>query len=224
MAERLIVNRVRIGIIICVVILLCSSCNNKKNTKEKEPETIGTTIDVAKIIGTYQMKKDFGGSMSFDYNPDDINQLVYSQQYVFVGRVEEYIGAKYTGEHREDVKSIYSVKVLENLKGELITSDNIMLETMGGLVKDTDMFVVYEEFALPAVGETYVFSAFNCEGDLLCHSAYVGSDYKNGNVYKEFVDACDNPMTFDFKTSEERLKELNWPILSRYDVHYNNEK
>lgn len=216
-------NRVRIGIIICVVILVCSSCNNKKNTKEKEPKTIGTTIDVAKIIGTDQMQ-GYWGRMQLVYNPNDINQLVYSQQYVFVGRVEEYIGAKYTGEHRENVKSIYSVKVLENLKGELITSDNIMLETMGGLVKDTDMFVVYEDFALPAVGETYVFSAYNDEGDLLCHSAYVGSDYKNGNVYKEFVDACDNPMTFDFKTSEEILKELNYPILSRYDVHYNNEK
>lgn len=174
-------------------------------------------INVASIIGTDKMKIETCQA-SFVYNEDNLNQLTAYNKYVFVGKVESYKRTEYFD--KKDSRSsvtVYSVKVLENIKGELNTSDEIIVEKIGGLIRGSDTFIMYANDVLPAVGNTYVFVASVTEGELICSApntvAQLDSDsnYSESEVYKKYVDACEHPEDIDWDKPDK---------MSRYDVKF----
>jgi hypothetical protein len=110
-------------------------------------------------------------------NPDDDAQLTGDADYVFVGKVLSAGDTVYKFpvdiETETGTKSVsspytnYSVAVLDNIKGSLIT-ETIPLQKAGGLSEDGAEYFVYEADFLPAAGDICVFYAYaQPDGSLL---------------------------------------------------------
>ena len=117
------------------------------------------------------------GSFAINYN--DLNQVVGSADYVFVGTVESDEGTVYKNyvtmeteyEGTKEVGTPYSnymVTVIENIKGNLITEKPIPVQKSGGLSEDGTTIYLYEGDELPIIGGTYIFFAYaQQDGSLL---------------------------------------------------------
>ena len=178
-------------------------------------------VNVAKIIGTDKMKTKVSKvEIDYVYNTDDPYEVTNYHKYVFVGRVESYKKTKYSSVFNiSSGKTVYSVKVLENIKGELDTKGEIILEKSGGLIRWSDTFLVYKHDVLPAVGGTYLFVASVYDGELKCTSPGTvvklesDTNYSDDEMYKKYVEACKNPKEYDYNWIRE-------DEISRYDVNY----
>ncbi|WP_081327507.1 MULTISPECIES: hypothetical protein [Paenibacillus] len=106
---------------------------------------------------------------SFDINVDNPKEVVGFADYVFVGFVEEMTGTDYkfpvTKETEDGPKELkspytnYSIKVLDNIKGNLKKDVSIPLQKSGGLSEDKSTYLLYEDDFLPQKGKAYVFTA-----------------------------------------------------------------
>lgn len=108
---------------------------------------------------------------TFSINTDNMNELVGDADYVFVGQVVSMDGYVYKypvmveNENGEEMEisspyTNYTVNVLENIKGELLTDNAIPIQKAGGLAEDESQYVIYEEDELPEVGNTYIFFTY----------------------------------------------------------------
>lgn len=106
---------------------------------------------------------------SFDINVDNSKEVVGFADYVFVGFVEEMTGTDYkfpvTKETEDGPKELkspytnYSIKVLDNIKGNLKKDVSIPLQKSGGLSEDKSTYFLFEDDSLPQKGKVYVFTA-----------------------------------------------------------------
>lgn len=125
---------------------------------------------IAKIIGTDRMKpkyEDLADYQEFedfvtyqralgeDADLKNTTQIVDFSDNVFVGVVERYIKTN-VGDYPE---TIYAVRVIENLKGEIETNSVVEVTKVGGLNPSNRRYVLFEDDILPSVGATYIFSA-----------------------------------------------------------------
>lgn len=129
--------------------------------------TVNGNIPVSKLHG------------SFSINFDNINELVGDADYVFVGTVISEDGTEYKhpimgeaadGEEYEIASPYtnYTISVLDNIKGELVTDTEVPIQKSGGLAQDGSQYFVYEEDELPEQGSVYIFYAYaQPDGSLL---------------------------------------------------------
>jgi|GEM_PF-2946235 len=123
---------------------------------------------IAKIIGTERMKtkyedmkdyKEFEGFVTYqralgeDADIGSIDQMVDFADNVFVGVVERYIRTNVN----EYPETVYSVRVIENLKGELTEQEKVEVTKVGGLNRNSRKYEVFSNDILPRVGATYIF-------------------------------------------------------------------
>lgn len=105
---------------------------------------------------------------SFTIDVDSYAELAGDADYVIVGKVLKEMGTDYEnvvilenedGTEREDATPYtnYQVKVEENLKGELIQEEPIIITKKGGIMKDGKTYYIYSDDTLPVEGESYVF-------------------------------------------------------------------
>lgn len=116
---------------------------------------------------------------SFVYDTTNIKEAVGIVDYVFVGNVVSNDGTVY-----EDIVAMedkngrtkevgtpytnYTVRVLDNIKGELQTNDQIQVVKQGGIAQDRKSILVFENDALPKAGQNYIFLAYaQPDGSLL---------------------------------------------------------
>lgn len=192
------------GLVVLLLLLCLTGCSAKK-------------IDVGAVVGTSQMvTQTVNVSLINDYS--DVNVLVSATSYVFVGRVEEYLK---TSSSDSGSSTYYGVRVLQNIKGELITDRNITLRKCGGLLKNSDVFMVYSGDILPKVGGTYIFSTYvNAPEDdfIYCSGPFTTleideSDYLSSDLYLQFVEACKHPV--ELLGNQSALNNI-----SIFDVNY----
>lgn len=117
------------------------------------------------------------GTFSIDYS--NLNAVVGDADYVFLGNVVSEDDTVY-----KDVATIenedgttrevsspytnYTIKVMENIKGNLTTDLAIPVQKSGGLSEDGTQYFLYEGDELPIVGENYIFFAYaQPDGSLL---------------------------------------------------------
>ena len=189
------------------------------------------------IIAFFAIRKPFGpnkiktsylrGSFSIDYN--NLNEVVGDADYVFLGTIanEEGTVYKYTSIiEREDGTTYevsspytnYSVNVLENIKGHLVTDTAIPIQKAGGLSKDGTEYYIYEGDFLPTVGNSYIFFAYaQPDGSLLISgpvsnisidnvtnnisSLAISTEYENVvNAYKNQIDSGRTRFTSSYET------------------------
>ncbi|MBR5348289.1 MAG: hypothetical protein IK125_03560 [Lachnospiraceae bacterium] len=167
---------------------------------------------IAKIIGTERMKtkyedladyKEFEDFVTYqralgeEADIKNITQVVDFSDNVFVGVVEKYIRTNV-----EDFpETVYSVRVIENLRGELEKDSKVEVTKVGGLNKSNRRYVVFSDDILPSVGATYIFCARSEEDEkgkvqLRCALPNMtirlsGKEgYGNDPSYLEYKQAC----------------------------------
>ena len=107
---------------------------------------------------------------SFSYDTSDLRQVIGFAKYVFVAEVISYDGSRLEDvAYREDEKqgkvklgspyTDYTVRVTENIKGQLKINETLKIKKDGGLAPDGESVYVWENDELPRTGETYVFCA-----------------------------------------------------------------
>ncbi|GAA1405233.1 cell surface protein [Glutamicibacter uratoxydans] len=133
--------------------LLLASCSSASD------ETQGSSLPISIASG------------SFIIDVDNPRAVVGDADYVFVGQVDSFAGTDYKfpttienadGSEKEigTPYSNFKVTVLENLKGELVTTEPIDLQKWGGISEDKKSVVLYEDDSLPKKGRSYVFAAY----------------------------------------------------------------
>lgn len=125
---------------------------------------------IARIIGTDRMKPKYEDLADYKEFEDFViyqralgeeadlkntTQIVDFADNVFVGVVERYVRTN-VGDYPE---TIYAVRVIENLRGELETDSVVEVTKVGGLNRSNRRYVLFEDDILPSVGQTYIFSA-----------------------------------------------------------------
>ena len=167
---------------------------------------------IGKIIGTERMKakyedmedyKEFEDFVTYqralgeEADLKNTTQVVDFSDHVFVGVVEKYIRTN-TGDFPE---TIYLVRVVENLKGELEINSKVEVTKVGGLNASNRRYVLFSDDILPRVGATYIFSARSTEDEkgklqLRCAlpnmTVWVSGidDYQEDPTYLEYKEAC----------------------------------
>lgn len=108
---------------------------------------------------------------SYMFNVFNPQEVVGMADYVFIGYVNRKDGTEYMlPESDMGVPyTEYTVTVVENIKGELITDEPIQVYKDGGLARDKSCICLYEGDTLPEEGKLYLFSAMTGEtGQLSC--------------------------------------------------------
>ena len=98
------------------------------------------------------------------YDINDKNKVVGFHDYVFVGQVKKVVGTGYTDVDFSDGLRLFSqpytqyeIRVLENLKGELVTDRDIPLTKHDGAYFFGKRVSMMEGDSLPDEGECYIF-------------------------------------------------------------------
>ena len=98
------------------------------------------------------------------YDINDKNKVVGFHDYVFVGEVKSVVGTGYSDVDFSDGLRMFSqpytqyeIRVLENIKGELITDRDIPLKKHDGAYPFGKSVSMMEGDNLPDVGECYIF-------------------------------------------------------------------
>lgn len=159
-------------------------------------------------------------SFSIDYS--NLREVVGSADYVFVGKVVS------TGETENDEVlplpvTEYSVRVEENIKGELITNEDITVFKDGGISDISGNLILFEGDEMPQVGSRYVFYAYAQPDSTLLLSGPVS------NVLIDSPNAKTANMNTDYSDNDEYLNALdaykneiiddNERLTCKYDVN-----
>lgn len=161
----------------------CSSINND------QASTLSAK-DIKKLP-VYPMRA------SFVYNTDDLRETAGICDYVFIGEVVSCDGTQYhnvitmedeNGNPKETGSPYtnYTVNVIENLKGELITDQPIKITKQGGVTATLDSVFLFENDELPETNNTYIFFAYaEADGSLLVSGPNTNIPYNTTNTYSE---------------------------------------
>ncbi|MDQ0048594.1 hypothetical protein J2T18_002894 [Paenibacillus polymyxa] len=161
---------------------------------------------------------------SFDINVDNPKEVVGFADYVFVGFVEGMTGTDYkfpvTKETEDGPKELkspytnYSIKVLDNIKGNLKKDVSIPLQKSGGLSEDKSTYFLFEDDSLPQKGKVYVFTATaEQDGSLLVSgpnsNIEVKTDFFSKNSIQKLSEesiANELAKTEEYKTYQDAYK------------------
>ena len=156
----------------------------------------------------------------FVYDTGDAREAVGYADYVFTGKLVSYDGVHYD---QTIPLSEYTVQVLENIKGSLVTSRPIHVVKDGGVMKDHKSVSIWSGDSLPESGKTYIFlGSAGPDGTIMISGPnsnveITGNDpkieeykdaYKNEVVYERerYRAADDDPNKTD--TSENLTSEM----------------
>lgn len=141
----------------------------------------------------------------------DKEKVVGFHDYVFVGEVKKVVGTGYTQVDFSDGLRMFSqpytqyeIRVIENLKGELVTDRDIPLKKHDGAYLFGKKVSMMEGDNLPDVGEYYIFiCSVDEEGELnigsfssycdiyICKAKEYTGEEKQIEVYREAVENMD---------------------------------
>lgn len=192
-----------IAFLLSLLLFLCG-CSNKLEDEE-----------IAKILGTDKLPYEYYHA-SFVIDTSDLVEVTTSVDYVFVAKVTGYEKTEYDD---ESIRTYYKVEVEENIKGELIKDQEIILVKSGGITEDHEKFSLCYDDILPQVGKRYVFCAYVMEyiDELYCFGPNTvckveQTDLMEDASYLQYIEATK-------KTAEDIFEGKH--IVSRYDANYN---
>ena len=171
---------------------------------------------------------------SFVYYTYNIREAVGICDYVFVAKVVSCDGTEYrnvitTEDEKGNPKEVgspytnYTIQVLENIKGELITDKPIPIVKQGGISEKQDAIYLFENDSLPSENSIYIFLAYAQEdgsllisgpnSNVMCNDSNMYSinsvsEEKSVTEYDEFItykDANDNEI---IPVDRERYKSI----------------
>lgn len=135
------------------------------------------------------------------FDADDVNKLMEHVKYSFVAVVEGVCRTEYEAEGWPMPTTIYTVRVLENIKGVLPTDGTIEIAKYGGVSENKKHFYMQEDDMFPAAGHTYVFNVFAGNGRIPLASMgsrsvipveeHIHEQLQNGGVLQEVLDTSE---------------------------------
>lgn len=159
----------------------------------------------------------------FLINTDDPTEVVGAVDHVFVAKIESVVNTEYrdkvTLETENGSKEVYSpytnykISVIDNIKGKLKKNMIIDIVKEGGVSKEKNFVIVYENDILPEVGKYYILNAYTQEDGTLLISGpnsniLLNSQNKNDIVssteYKNYKKYYDN----EKKITRDRFKSI----------------
>lgn len=165
---------------VCIVLVLGFAFHIGGKSK---PVTANDEIPISRVEG------------SFIIDVYDQRELIGSADYVFVGQVISKDGYDYrdpvTIDKDGEMVTLtspytnYTVQVLENIKGNLMTDRSIPIAKDSGLSEDGSCYVLYENDEFPIENEIYIFYAFaQSDGSLLLAgpNSNIKIEYPNDSV------------------------------------------
>ena len=215
---------VMISVIFCIVLgtfIAVSVNQNHKNRDEISSKTYnGLPISEE--------------SAMWMYNTSTPEKAIGAHQYVFVAKVNRILRTEYKNSRKiktglfekqviSDPYTIYSITVIQNIKGELITSEEIEYRQYGGISEEGDSYTFFEGVRLLNENEYYILMAGTSKVD---DNILTGAN-PNGRI------ALGDEENFKLKGREviEQYKqayenEYKYNIsekISKYDVNYNKQ-
>ncbi|HHW89279.1 MAG TPA: hypothetical protein GX745_00015 [Clostridiales bacterium] len=158
--------------------------------------------------------------VSYAFDVSKLANKVGGSDYVFIGEVKDYIRTEY-GFFDETPRTFYSVRVVENIKGELIQDQDIELRKTGGIDKKGKKFILYDYDYLPKLNNYYIFSVLTQSNGGIEASGKNSSilikdkeNYQDSEEYKNIIDAYLNQN----EDIIDREKEQ-----SKYDKNYGKQ-
>ncbi len=167
--------------IVLIVGMFFTGCASKNNASQ-----LNTNVSNLPI---HQMHA------SFVYDTDNIREAVGICDYVFVAKVVSCDGTEYrnvitTEDEKGNPKEVgspytnYTIQVLENIKGELITDKPIPIVKQGGISEKQDAIYLFENDSLPSENSIYIFLAYAQEdGSLLISGPNSNVMCNDSNMY-----------------------------------------
>ena len=167
-----------------------------------------SSIDTPEEAPPYNVPDDlpviYSGIADYIFNPDDYTELVGWHDYVFVGEVKslkdntlEFLPTdEYnTGNVRfSEVYSYYTVEVIENIKGSLVSE--VEIKKVGGVAPSGEYIYMIDGDILPRVGEKYIFSARTQQDGTLFMSNENSNIPYSDRKYSEIMEAYENQVEF----------------------------
>lgn len=152
--------------------------------------------DVAKLLGSNSIPV-ITIKASYSVDMEKLEEVIGDADYVFVGQVKQYVKTIYNTKGDKDFpKTVYSIRVVENIKGQLIGEKDIQVLKGGGVSKDCKQLVQYENDTLPIELEYYIFSVYAfASGEIIANGMNTSviienkSNYQQDVKYKDFVKA-----------------------------------
>lgn len=147
----------------------------------------------------------------------DKRAVVGFVDYTFAGVVERQLRTEQRpkGDPHPMPYTIYNIKVLKNIKGELSTTESITVAKYGGLMKNKKVIQLSEGDALLEVGKVYIFNMYVIDdssftiGGAYCNvmledsinAAYASGTWDpsildNSELVKEYENAYQNQLDF----------------------------
>ncbi len=160
------------------------------------------------------------GAFTINYN--DLREVVGSADYVFVGHVISK-GKTENDEVLPLPVTEYSIRVEENIKGQLITDEDITIFKDGGISDISGNLVLFEGDYMPETGHRYVFYAYaQPDGTLLLSGpisnvSLESSKAKAGNVNVDYSKNKEYLKTLD--AYENEIMDDNERLTCKYDIN-----
>lgn len=185
--------------------------------KNKLENNIFPLKDPISVVNTEYERPVVCVDWAFDVK--DKNKVAGSSDYVFVGEVKRVVGTGYTDvryydgfDIDENPFTLYEIRVLENIKGELTTNMDIPLTKHDGVYYFGKRLSALEGDNLPDEGECYIFlchtdgdgelviGSFSYFGDIyLCKSEDYTGNESLIEIYRDAVENMDESVYFGEK-------------------------
>ena len=170
------------------------------------------------------------------YDTSTKEKAIGLSDYTFVGKINKHLRTEHIEIINDDKSkeyiphSVYSVTVLKNIKGKLITEENIEVAFIGGLRKDEKYFYQVNGLMLPKEGAYYILlPVIHYEnGQLTIESkdqrVRLDGEYKEKEK-NEVVESYINAYKYQIIPDEGTYMEPKQYYQSKYDVElYNKNK
>lgn len=214
--------------IIIIAILFCIALGIlmgiKTSDKKNEKYTYYNGLPVNKVHAMFM----------YDTSTPEI--AIGVSDYVFVAKVNKILRTEYknpvtietsltTSKVVTTPYTVYSIDVIKNIKGELITTDSIEYMQYGGLNQDKKSYTFLEGGELLKEGEYYILmvNTWECDGGIIeigdpnriisLGESYIQNQKNNSNIIDNYISAYKNQIIPDSKPNG---------YISKYDLNYKN--
>lgn len=210
------------AIIICLVIVLI--LQNKKSEKVEREYYNGLPVTISQVL--------------FLHNTSIPERTVGVSDYVFVAKINKILRTEYKNPTEVQVNlfkkktittpyTVYSIDVIENIKGNLITTESIEYMQYGGLDEDKKGYTFMRDTSLLNEGEYYILLAetFGGHGGIIevtdsNRRIPLGSDYnlESKTIYdtiNRYKQAYQNEIIPIYENGQQHERTI-----SKYDINY----
>lgn len=151
------------------------------------------------------------GSKVIDVNSK--SEMIGIADYVFVAKVNDFVETKYL---YSSPISVYSVTVVENIKGNLKKNEPIELYKDGGVTEDGKMIMLYENDFLPEKDNYYIFFAsaqkdgwigISGENTNILINASTEDEIQSSEEYKSVMNALKDEVKFERERYRSKYEE-----------------